>query len=346
MPISLLSLSEFSKRIKAKHPEYQDIDDDELVSKIVQKYPEYKSQLEIPSKKEPSLASRATRLVAETVGVPADLAEIAVGLARRPDVRKKIAQVVELPARGGRAIGVGAQRLIEGVQPYESALEAEVGAPAKIAPGTLSKAIIRAGEAAKVGYKPEVGERAGAAIGEIVGSAPAFTLATGPLPAINYLGPNISQRTALGMAHGGFGNTALNILNQMAGKGQIEPQEAIEALKVGVALGGGLEATVGTAGLSLKILQRFRQGYYDEVKVRPRNVTPEILRVDEGAFTQDLAKARQTDLVTAEHLGSDPNVDPKSIIDLKVASGIPESIAQQSVTQAQDTARFISKIGR
>ena len=36
-----LTVSEFAARIKAKYPEYKDIDDLELSRKIVDKYPEY-----------------------------------------------------------------------------------------------------------------------------------------------------------------------------------------------------------------------------------------------------------------------------------------------------------------
>ena len=38
-----LTVSEFAAKIKAKYPEYKDIDDLELSRKIVGKYPEYES---------------------------------------------------------------------------------------------------------------------------------------------------------------------------------------------------------------------------------------------------------------------------------------------------------------
>ncbi len=48
-----LTVSEFAAKIKAKYPEYKDIDDLELSRKIVDKYPEYESLVvfEDPKKK-------------------------------------------------------------------------------------------------------------------------------------------------------------------------------------------------------------------------------------------------------------------------------------------------------
>lgn len=47
MPEDKLPIPEFAKRIKQKYPEYRDIDDTTLVQKIVAKYPEYASQVEM-----------------------------------------------------------------------------------------------------------------------------------------------------------------------------------------------------------------------------------------------------------------------------------------------------------
>lgn len=43
----MLSTSEFSAKIKAKYPEYSGVDDNTLATKMVEKYPEYKSQVDI-----------------------------------------------------------------------------------------------------------------------------------------------------------------------------------------------------------------------------------------------------------------------------------------------------------
>ena len=38
-PIQLLSIDEFAEKIKSKYPEYQDMDNLELATKIIEKYP-------------------------------------------------------------------------------------------------------------------------------------------------------------------------------------------------------------------------------------------------------------------------------------------------------------------
>ena len=43
----MISVNEFSKKIKTKYPEYKDIDDLELTNKIIEKYPEYKEEVDL-----------------------------------------------------------------------------------------------------------------------------------------------------------------------------------------------------------------------------------------------------------------------------------------------------------
>ena len=40
-----ISVKDFANRVKAKYPEYKDIDDTILAKKMVEKYPEYKDQV-------------------------------------------------------------------------------------------------------------------------------------------------------------------------------------------------------------------------------------------------------------------------------------------------------------
>ncbi len=44
-----LSTAEFAEKIKARYPQYQNVDDATLVDKITTKYPQYKSQVSISS---------------------------------------------------------------------------------------------------------------------------------------------------------------------------------------------------------------------------------------------------------------------------------------------------------
>ena len=58
-----LTVYEFAQKVKAKYPEYNDIDDVELAQKIIAKYPEYENivTFEDPKKKK-SLFLRHLRL--------------------------------------------------------------------------------------------------------------------------------------------------------------------------------------------------------------------------------------------------------------------------------------------
>ena len=48
-----LDYNQFAEKIKAKYPEYKDVDNLELTKKMIAKYPEYKNQvtLDVPKKK-------------------------------------------------------------------------------------------------------------------------------------------------------------------------------------------------------------------------------------------------------------------------------------------------------
>lgn len=59
---------EFSQKIKAKYPEYKDIDDAELTTKIIQKYPQYSSQVNLGTQAEPGFIERAGERISEAGG--------------------------------------------------------------------------------------------------------------------------------------------------------------------------------------------------------------------------------------------------------------------------------------
>lgn len=42
-----LTVKEFSAKIKAKSPDYVNVEDNELVKRITEKYPEYKSEVDL-----------------------------------------------------------------------------------------------------------------------------------------------------------------------------------------------------------------------------------------------------------------------------------------------------------
>lgn len=45
MPVDKLTIEQFAQKVKAKYPEYKDVNDSELVNRMVEKYPEYKSRI-------------------------------------------------------------------------------------------------------------------------------------------------------------------------------------------------------------------------------------------------------------------------------------------------------------
>lgn len=51
-----ISPDDFAQKIKAKYPDYKDVDNTELINKIIQKYPEYKEQINFSEKKNSDLS--------------------------------------------------------------------------------------------------------------------------------------------------------------------------------------------------------------------------------------------------------------------------------------------------
>jgi hypothetical protein len=81
MPDEKEPIPQFAKRIKQKYPQYKDVDDTELVNKMIEKYPEYRDrvQLEPVKKKDQSIASLGASILQQSVsgsGVPSTSKEI------------------------------------------------------------------------------------------------------------------------------------------------------------------------------------------------------------------------------------------------------------------------------
>ena len=45
MPVDKLTIEQFAQKVKEKYPQYKDVNDSELVNRMVEKYPEYKSRI-------------------------------------------------------------------------------------------------------------------------------------------------------------------------------------------------------------------------------------------------------------------------------------------------------------
>jgi len=94
----LLSVTDFSAKIKEKYPEYKDIDDEKLVSSIVEKYPEYKGKVSIGA----TVTPEASAAVAPALEAESD--RLLTELTKEPDgpggywaqMNKKIAGLVSV----------------------------------------------------------------------------------------------------------------------------------------------------------------------------------------------------------------------------------------------------------
>lgn len=47
MPVDKLTIEQFAQKVKAKYPQYKDVDDSVLVDKIIAKHPEYKDRVDV-----------------------------------------------------------------------------------------------------------------------------------------------------------------------------------------------------------------------------------------------------------------------------------------------------------
>jgi hypothetical protein len=82
MPEPKLSVAEFSAKVKSKYPQYKDVDDSVLVSKMLDKYPVYSEQVDFDVKKKELSEASASQSLAEpsasaiSAEVPAAFGEI------------------------------------------------------------------------------------------------------------------------------------------------------------------------------------------------------------------------------------------------------------------------------
>lgn len=135
---------------------------------------------------------------------------------------QKVAQGLTAARRGWRGMAVGAELL--GNKMFGKDSTNTLGAPD---PQSVSQIAERAAEATKPGYVPQHGERAGAAIGEMVGDAP-IMMATGG-------GGLVAQA-----AKGALTNATMTAINEASDRGEINSGEVIGS---GIA-GGAISAIV------------------------------------------------------------------------------------------------------
>lgn len=238
-----LSVSDFSKRIKEKYPQYEAVDDEKLARSIVEKYPSYASQVNFDD--DPSLGQVGAGLATEVVaGEGAKLIGAATGTAVLPGVGTAIGYGIGAIA-GGVSGSIAAQR-IEGRDEIswgrvvaDSLINLVPGS--KIAKG--GKFVQRAGSAAV---------RQGAAGAVIAPAAQTVesVIEEGELPSANELGQMAVVGGALGSGLGISSEAASKLYKKFAGMKPEQIQARVlagdkDAVKLvdAVAEAGGMEAT-------------------------------------------------------------------------------------------------------
>lgn len=145
-----------------------------------------------------------------------------------PKPLEKAAEAITTPIRGFRGLGVGAQRLMSGINLPALAIPGSTPTPQNVATmaSNFPLALERAAEATKKGYTPTKGERTGALLGETA----AITGLTAPLA---MLAPQrIAAQAALEGAMGG----GVSALSDISETGRFFPKRTASM----AALGAGL----------------------------------------------------------------------------------------------------------
>ena len=276
---------------------------------------------------------------------------------------KEAARALKTPGYGGRAIGVGAERLMRG--------------------DSLGRAAERAAEATKPEYQAIPGERKGAMIGQASGDALLFTglgAVAGPVaaaavsPAARAAAPPVVSG-AVGAAIGGLDGA----LSDMAAKGEIDTKSVGAAMTFGMLTGAGLhigvDAAIAAASsrVSIAFLQRaanelrsLRRAYDKKMGI-PSRLTPEEAAAlqkgpviegsvvppdiqeavrsgkvtpDEGAQQATERFSQEMQIRATESL-RDPAAAAQAMapaVENLVRSGIPRSMAESQVAQALSRA--------
>lgn len=235
-----MDYQEFAGKIRQKYPgSYDDLDDQTLAKKIVDKYPQYSDVTFDDS-------SQAGTKVSDTV--------------------RNVAQAAYAPFRATRALGVGAERLMQGVTP-------PILPSMSINPQQLTSNFANAAQRMKAayqpGYQPQEGEKLGAFLGEAGGQTAAMAAATAPFGGVGAI-PAAGRAVASALTTGG-----LTALQQASETGKVKvlptaPKSAFDLIPdsvIGTSIFGGAMAALPEA------VQAFRQGVKNVAqKVLPRTL--------------------------------------------------------------------------
>ena len=67
-----LTPQEFAQKIKAKHPQYKDVDDLELTKKMIEKYPQYKDKVNLSTPTPPTEKKKPVQKSGASAGANTD----------------------------------------------------------------------------------------------------------------------------------------------------------------------------------------------------------------------------------------------------------------------------------
>ena len=348
-----LSPVEFSRRIKDKYPEYEDMDDVELSRRVVEKYPDYKAEVDFsltqsrpgsePSKKLPSTG-------AYRGGAPRNAPAISP-----KGIAKEIGEIATLEKRGMRGAFVGA----------------------------ATRDIERAAEAVKPGFVPKgTDEEIAAGAGEFIGGLLKFTLAAGVFRPIAAAAASpfvskIAQSAIRGGIEVAGGSAIMQTLHDMSIKGEVDPNDVAIATGVGGVTGLAFGAAIPPGVAALKAIKRVSEPYMRRIQAElaglqfragkalgikqetglvPLNIQQAVqeghmsvadaARASQEVFEAELAKRRGIVEPIARIVSRNPNVEPMELVRIQVETGTPEAVARQNVQASYEALGINASILR
>jgi len=94
MPEDKLPIPQFAAKIKAKYPEYKDVNDTLLVKRIVEKYPEYKESVDLSSLEAPVKKKETASPLGGKVGSSAGRLDVGAGITEIDDKGKPVGKAL------------------------------------------------------------------------------------------------------------------------------------------------------------------------------------------------------------------------------------------------------------
>ncbi len=236
-----------------------------------------------------------------------------------PSLVKSASDFLTTPSRGFRGLGVGAERMLDGVG-VSSLLPGAALTPQDVAQisGNIPNALNRASAATEPGYVPESGEQLGAMAGQTIGDMP-LMYATG-----GFVSPQarLTYKMFGGLTSGGL----TSAITQMSERGHIEPN----AVKISAALGAALPYVKPLANFTKNIITGIRDVMGGSVGLRPGTVE---MAGELGAKLRDVDGTTQTILKKIDDIqtgiGKIHEEAGEQLSKTRKRLGLPSSLAEK-----------------